>query len=78
VVFHSASAVYLRREDAERLRETMERAGERGPLAWVSFESDEIKAGDYHRFVLEIQTWPGGERRRLARLDGHANSMVWL
>jgi hypothetical protein len=32
----------------------------------------------YHAFVLETQTWPGGERRRLARLDGHANSMVWL
>jgi hypothetical protein len=78
VVFHSASAVYLRKEDAERLRQTMEQAGEVGPLAWVSFESDEIEAADYHRFALEIQTWPGGERRRLARLDGHANSMVWL
>jgi hypothetical protein len=78
VVFHSASAVYLHLEDAERLRETMERAGEEGPLAWVSYESARDEEVGYHSFVLETQTWPGGERCRLARLDGHANSMVWL
>jgi hypothetical protein len=78
VVFHSASAVYLRPEDADSLRETMERAGEERPLAWVSYESASDEEVGYHAFVLETQTWPGGERRRLARLDGHANSMVWL
>jgi hypothetical protein len=28
--------------------------------------------------VLDLQTWPGGERRRLAKLDGHANTLEWL
>jgi hypothetical protein len=32
----------------------------------------------YRNFVLEAQAWPGGEQRRLARLDGHANSLEWL
>ena len=59
------------------LREEIEEAGSQGPLAWLSYESVEETPG-FYVFVLELQTWPGGERRRLARLDGHANRLEWL
>jgi hypothetical protein len=75
VVFHSASTVYLRGEDRTVLGETLGQEGERGSLAHVSYEF----AGDeasYETFALDVQTWPG-ERKRLARLDGHANRMEW-
>jgi hypothetical protein len=78
VVYHSASAVYLRTEDADRLRDAIEQAGAEGPLAWISYETARESDVAYQGFVLDVQTWPGGEHRRLARLDGHANSLVWL
>lgn len=77
VVYHSASVVYLSRNVRERLHEEIEEAGRQGPLAWLSYESVEETPG-YYVFVLDLQTWPGGERRRLARLDGHANTLEWL
>ena len=77
VVYHSASTGYLRREDRRRLAETIEDAGRRVPLAWISYEFVEEEER-YDRFALDLRVWPGGERRRLARLDGHANRMRWL
>jgi hypothetical protein len=77
VVYHSVSVVYLSRAIREQLREEIEEAGKEGPLAWLSYESVEETPG-YYVFVLDLQTWPGGERRRLARLDGHANTLEWL
>lgn len=78
VVFDSASAVYLSPEEKARLAEVMEEAGAAGPLAWVSYEIPAEGWELYRAFALEVQTWPGGERRRLAKLDGHANWMEWL
>ena len=43
----------------------------------VSYEIDRGKRISYEHFVLEVQAWPRGERRRLARLDGHANPLEW-
>ena len=77
VVYHSASVLYLSRAERKRLRKGIEKAARRGPLAWLSYESVEDKTGPY-LFALDLQTWPGGERRRLARLDGHANRLEWL
>jgi hypothetical protein len=77
VVFHSVSVVYLSQAVRERLREEIEEVGKQGPLAWLSYESVEETPG-FYVFVLELQRWPGGERRRLARLDGHANTLEWL
>jgi hypothetical protein len=78
VVFHSASAVYLRDDERLALQQAIERAGARGSLAWISYEIDREEEVGYRNFVLEVQAWPRGERRRLARLDGHANSLEWL
>jgi hypothetical protein len=77
IVYDSVSTSYLADEEAALLRRTMEAEGERGGLAWVSYEFAAGEEG-YSGFVLEVQTWPGGDRRRLARLDGHANSLDWL
>jgi len=74
VVFHSASLMYLREEDRARVESTLEREGQRGSLALVSYE---YVASEAMGFALDVQTWPG-ERRQLARLHGHGSSMEWL
>jgi hypothetical protein len=74
VVFHSASLMYLREEDRACVGATLEAEGRRGALACVSYEFVEAQGME---FSLDVQLWPG-ERRRLARLDGHANRMEWL
>jgi hypothetical protein len=74
VVFHSASLMYLHEEDRERVRSALELEGKRGSLAWVSYE---YVGSEAMGFALEVQTWPG-ERRRLARLHGHGDSLKWL
>jgi hypothetical protein len=78
VVFHSASAVYLRDDERVALEQAIERAAGRGSLAWISYEIDRDEEVGYRNFVLEVQAWPDGVRRRLGRLDGHANSLEWL
>jgi hypothetical protein len=78
VVFHSASTVYLPEQEQAELQSAIERAARTGSLAWISYEVDRDEEVGYRNFVLEVQAWPTGERRRLARLDGHANSLEWL
>ena len=78
VVYHSASLGYLKREDRERLTRTIEEAGRVGSLAWISYEFLEDEEVGFERFGLDVRVWPGGESRRLARLDGHGNRMLWL
>ena len=82
VVFHSASVAYLARHDRERLREAIERAGRAGPLAWIAYEFVADDRGrqkvGYDDFAVDLRVWPGGEARRLARVDGHGNRMRWL
>jgi hypothetical protein len=78
VVFHSVSTGYLKREDRERLRGTIEQAGREGPLAWISYEFVEEEEVAFEAFALDVRVWPGGESRRLARGDGHGNRLRWL
>ena len=84
VVLSSASTVYLAADSFSRLRRAIERAGERGRLAWVSLEGvggGPMSWEEFHRFgghALEVQVWPGGERRLLARVDGHGEWLEWL
>ena len=77
VVYHSASTTYLREKQLALLAWTLEQAAARGPLAWVSLEYARGSGVGYGDWALDVTTWPGGERRRLARLDGHANALVW-
>jgi hypothetical protein len=82
VVFHSASTAYLARDDRERLRETIARAGSERALAWISYEFAEDAEGrrtvGYDAFSIDARVWPGGETRRLACADGHGNRLRWL
>ncbi len=76
VVYHSVSTVYLRQEERDRLDEILAGEGRRGSLARISYEVDR-ETPTYYGFALDVETWPGGPRR-LARLDGHANSLEWI
>jgi hypothetical protein len=76
VVYHSVSTVYLRPEERALLDEILEEEGGRASLARVSYEVDR-DTPTFHGFALDLDLWPGG-RTRLARLDGHANSMEWV
>jgi len=78
VVFDSTSLVYVPEPDVARVRAAIEEAGAHGPLAWVSYELPADAERPYASFSLEAQVWPGGERRVLARLDGHANWLEWV
>jgi hypothetical protein len=78
IVFHSASAVYLGDDERAALQNAIERAARRGSLAWISYEIDRDEEVGYRNFVLDVQAWPDGVRRRLGRLDGHANTLEWL
>ena len=76
VVFSSNSTEYLDDASYGRLAEAIEAAGRRAPLAWVSAEPPrERRASGY---VLELQLWPGGERRRLARVHYHGAWIDWI
>jgi hypothetical protein len=76
VVYHSVSTVYLRTEERAQLDEILALEARRGSLARVSYELDREMPGFYN-FALDVDSQAGG-RRRLARLDGHANSLEWL
>ena len=76
VVYHSVSTVYLRQEERDRLEEILVAEGHRGSLARISYEIDR-ETPTFYGFALDVETWPDG-RRRLARLDGHANTMDWV
>src|SRR5918999_1382865 len=77
IVYHSAATIYLGDEERSGIQETLESEGRRGSLAEVSFEVARDDDPGYAGFALEVETWPG-ERRRLARLDGHANPPEWV
>ncbi len=79
VVFHSVSMAYVRREERIQLAEEIEAAGREGPLAWISYEFDEgSDRPAFEAAAIDVTVWPGGEKRRLALLDGHGNRMRWL
>jgi hypothetical protein len=76
VVYHSVSTVYLQPDERKRLDGVFEDEGRRGSLARVSYEFAREEP-TFYAFALDAQIWPPGARRRLARLDGHANTMEW-
>ena len=76
VVYHSVSTVYLHPEERTRLDDILVAEGRRGSLARVSYEIDR-DAPTFYGFALDAEAWPGG-RQRLARLDGHANTLEWM
>lgn len=82
IVYHSVFYQYPRRETRQRIAAAIAQAGEHGagPLAWLRLEPEPVLDGprDSTRFLVDVVTWPGGERRILATTDGHANFVTVL
>ena len=82
LVFNSATLSYLRDEERQELAATIERAGSRGPVAWISYEfarGEDVTGDSFEEaFTLEARTWPGGDGRVLSRSDGHGNRLRWV
>jgi hypothetical protein len=75
VVYHSVFYQYPPRATRARIAATLDAAG-RGapaPLAWLRLEPEAALGGplDSARFLVDLVTWPGPERRTLAVTDGH-------
>jgi hypothetical protein len=81
IVYHSIFLQYPPRESrtaiVAAIREAGEAATPHAPLAWVRLEPEALtdRVRDSLRMVLDITTWPGGERRVLAHTDGHVRSV---
>jgi hypothetical protein len=75
VVYHSVFYQYPPRATRERIAAALETAGRtsNAPLAWLRLEPEAVLGGphDSVRFLVDLVTWPGGERRTLAVTDGH-------
>lgn len=75
VVYHSVFYQYPPREVRARIRQAIERAGAASetPLAWLRLEPEAVFGGPPNsvRFLIDVVTWPGAERRTLATTDGH-------
>lgn len=82
IVYHSVFLQYPPRATRHAIVAAIEAAGERAtpeaPLAWLRFEPEAILGGprDSLRFLVDMVTWPGAERRVLAITDGHARSVL--
>jgi hypothetical protein len=81
LVYHSIFLQYPPREAraaiVAAIREAGEAATPEAPLAWVRLEPEALTDGvrDSLRMVVDLTTWPGGERRVLAYTDGHVRSV---
>lgn len=75
VVYHSVFLQYPPREIRKRIEAALEQAGSSSPapLAWLRLEPEVVLGGPREsiRFLLDVITWPGRERRTLAVTDGH-------
>jgi len=82
VVYHSVFFQYPPHETRKRIAAAFERAAERStaPLAWLRLEPEAALGGPREslRFLVDLITWPGGERRTLATTDGHVRFVEML
>lgn len=81
LVYHSVFLQYPPREAREAIVAAIHEAGvaatSKAPLAWVRMEPEAVTDGIDNglRFVIDLHTWPGGERRILAYTDGHVRAV---
>lgn len=80
VVMHTIAYQYFSPDTKSRIARRLARAGAYAtpdaPLAWLSFEA--AASGFERRPELTLTTWPGGERRHLARAQPHGAQIDWL
>jgi hypothetical protein len=77
VVAHSIFWQYLSPAEAARCEALLAAAGARAdasaPLAWLRMEGDGTEPGA----AITLTLWPGGETRRLGRVDYHGAWVQW-
>lgn len=82
VVYHSVFYQYPPAKTRERIAQAIEQAGQHGsaPLAWLRMEPESVLGGprDSSRFLVDLVTFPGPQRRTLAITDGHARFIYSL
>lgn len=80
VLFHSVVWLYLSDETQQRIRTTMQAAGERAtddaPVAWLSMESGSEDGSD--QAEVSVTFWPGGRQRVVALAGYHGQDVVIL
>lgn len=81
IVYHSIFLQYPPREARAAIIDAIHSAGATAhagaPLVWVRLEPEALTDGvtDSPRMVVDIRSWPGGERRVLAHTDGHVRGV---
>lgn len=81
LIYHSVFLQYPPREAREAIIGAIHDAGARAsanaPLAWVRLEPEAVTDGVHNglRFVIDLHTWPGGERRIIGHTDGHVRAV---
>lgn len=82
IVYHSIAWQYFPPDAARRARAAIEAAGGRATparrLAWLRFEHDRVFAPAGEGFTVDLLSWPGGDRRLIARADPHARWVEYL
>ncbi len=77
VIFHSVFWQYLGEAGRADMRAAIETAGQQAtasrPLAWLRLEADGAAPGA----GLDLQIWPSGEARKLARASFHGDWVEW-
>lgn len=76
VVYHSVFLQYPSHQERARIIGAIEGAGARAsasaPLAWLRLEPEALFGPPASiRFLIDVVTWPGGERTLLGETDGH-------
>jgi hypothetical protein len=79
VLFHSIMWQYLPKATKIKINAALEAAGRRAtkaaPLAHLRMEPI---VGESGHALLDLRLWPGGETRRLAKVDFHGRWIEWL
>lgn len=80
IVYHSIFLQYPPREARTAIVDAIHAAGAsatpEAPLAWVRLEPEGVTDGiDTPRMVIDLHTWPAGERRVLGYTDGHVRAI---
>jgi hypothetical protein len=78
VVFQTLSAVYLGESQKARLRSIVAEAGSAGPLAYAWTPTPEEHGQRHGDYPIELATWPGPQRRFIARMENHGEWLDWL
>ena len=75
---NSTSTIYSTTSATPSSRPRSQRRGKRRRSRGSSLEGVRAAAAADTPPVLELTTWPGGERRRLAHADYHGAWLEWL